>query len=128
MGKMLLISKDEDMVNSLNGFAEELDCECFTFNSSNDPLDIISEVISKNPTLLLLDDDFVSPNTVKLLESLKKVNPKLSVIFITSDLSLEFGRTVNSIGVKFYLLKPIDTNNLKEFIKSVRNQNQKFYY
>ena len=128
MGKMLVISSDDEMVNSLNGFSDEIDCECITYNNSNDPLDIVSEVMSKNPTLLLLDDDFIAPNSAKVLESFKKLNPKLSIIFITSDLSIELGRTINNIGVKFYLIKPIETENLKEFIKSVKNQNQNFIY
>ncbi len=128
MGKMLVISSDDEMVNSLNGFSKEVDCECVVYNNSNDPLDIVSEVMSKNPTILLLDDDFIAPNSVKVLESFKKLNPKLPIIFITSDLSIELGRTISNIGVIFYLIKPIDKENLKEFIKSVKNQNQKFFY
>jgi len=128
MGKLLVISSDDEMVNSLNGFSGEIDCECIIYNHSNDPLDIVSEAISKNPTLLLLDDDFIAPNSAKVLESFKKLNPKLPIIFITSDLSIKLGRTINNIGVKFYLIKPIETENLKEFIKSVKNQNQNFIY
>lgn len=128
MGKILIISNDIQINNSLESFSKEFNCECKIYKKSNDPLDIASEVLSKNSTLVILDDDFIAPNSIKLLETIKKVNPKLSIIFITSDLSIELGRAINNIGVKFYLIKPIDTINLREFINSVRAQNQSLHY
>ncbi|MCB0749830.1 MAG: hypothetical protein KDC90_20415, partial [Ignavibacteriae bacterium] len=64
------------------------------------------------------------PNSVKILESIKKVNSKLAIIFITSDTSIELGRKINNIGVKYYLMKPISEDNLKEFVRSVKSQNE----
>jgi len=128
MGKMLIISNDSEIYNSLDNFSKELGCDYNIYKNSNDPLDIVSEVLSKNSTLVILDDDFIAPNSIRLLETIKKVNPNLSIIFITSDLSIELGRAINNIGVKFYLIKPIDTINLSEFINSVRTQNQSLLY
>ncbi len=114
---MVTISKDNQIYESLENFAKEFGCDFSIYNNSNDPLDIISEVLSKNSNIVILDDDFIAPNSTRLL-----------VIFITSDLSIELGRAINSIGVKYYLIKPIDSMNLREFINSVRTQNQNFIY
>ncbi|MBK7105641.1 MAG: response regulator [Ignavibacteriae bacterium] len=125
---MLIISNDDQIYNSLENLSKEFGCDYSIFKNSKDPLDIVSEVLSKNSTLVILDDDFIAPNSIRLLETIKKVNPKLSIIFITSNLSIELGRAINNIGVTFYLIKPIDTLNLREFINSVRTQNQNLLY
>ena len=119
MVKILLISTDNLLQTFLEKNRNEEENHYLNFSASNDPLDIMSHVCSSNPSLLILDDDFITPNTEKLLSSIKKVNPKLPIIFITSNTSLEFGRTINSIGVKYYLMKPLSDEDLNEFITSV---------
>jgi two-component system response regulator YesN len=126
MAKMLLISKDNMLIQSLNYTAENLNCEYYNFSNSIDPLDIASEIFSINPSLLIIDDDFTAPNSAKILESLKKVNSKLQVIFITSDTGLDLGRKINKIGVKYYLIKPIEKESLNQFIKSVKTENEQY--
>lgn len=128
MSKILLISNDSNLNSSLEKLSSEINCELSFYNKSADSLDVISEVLSANAQLIILDDDYIAPASAKLLESIKKVKSKLAIIFITSDSSLELGRTINNIGVKFYLIKPISEENLREFIKSVRTQNQEQIY
>ncbi len=123
---MLFISKDNMLIRSLNYTAENLNCEYYNFSNSIDPLDIASEIFSINPSLLIIDDDFTAPNSAKILESLKKVNSKLQVIFITSDTGLDLGRKINKIGVKYYLIKPIERESLNQFIKSVKTENEQY--
>ena len=126
MAKMLFISKDNILIQSVNYTAENLGCEYYNFSNSIDPLDIASEIFSINPSLLIIDDDFTAPNSAKILESLKKVNSKLQIIFITSDTGLELGRKINKIGVKYYLIKPIEKESLNQFIKSVKTENEQY--
>ena len=123
---MLFISKDNILIQSVNYTAENLGCEYHNFSNSLDPLDIASEIFSINPSLLIIDDDFTAPNSAKILESLKKVNSKLQIIFITSDTGLELGRKINKIGVKYYLIKPIEKESLNQFIKSVKTENEQY--
>jgi two-component system response regulator YesN len=126
MSKMLIISKDNNLTKALNNTADIMQCEFYNFSNSTDSLDIASEIFSINPSLLIIDDDFTAPNSAKLLESVKKVNSKLQIIFITSDTGLELGRKINKIGVKYYLIKPIDEDSLTEFIKSVKTENEQY--
>lgn len=128
MSKILFISTDQELSNSLEKFAGELGCGYENFNSSNDPLDIISEVLTANTSLLVLDDDFLNPESAKILESVKKVKSKLPVLFFTSNTSIQLGREINGIGVKFYLIKPVVEENLREFIKSVKAEEKKHIY
>lgn len=128
MSRILLISIDEELKSNSKNVVKQMNCDFDLFNESNLPIDVVSEVFRKNSTLLILDDDFIAPNSVKILESIKKVNSKLSIIFITSDISLELGRKINKLGVKYYLIKPISEDHLKEFIKSVKTQNEEHIF
>jgi DNA-binding response OmpR family regulator len=119
MAKLLLISNDNSLQNFLEKNSKDSDFSFAPYSASNDALDIMSYVCSQNPSLLIIDDDFVKPISERLLTSIKKVNAKLPIIFITSNTSLELGRAINSIGVKYYLMKPLSDEDLKEFITSV---------
>ena len=123
---MLIISKDNSLTKALNNTADIMQCEFYNFSNSTDSLDIASEIFSINPSLLIIDDDFTAQNSAKLLESIKKVNSKLQIIFITSDTGLELGRKINKIGVKYYLIKPIEKESLNEFIKSIKTENEQY--
>jgi len=122
MIKVLLITVDPTIKFFVEKNYNNKDYQFITFSSTNDPLDIMSHICSTNPSILILDDDFINPNTVHLLSSLKKVKPKLSIIFITSNTSLELGRQINSIGVKFYIMKPFAENEFQEFLSSANKQ------
>jgi DNA-binding response OmpR family regulator len=128
MIKVLIISADQTIKFFVEKNYDDPEYQFITFSSTTDPLDIMSQICSINPSILILDDDLISPNSVHLLNSLKKVNPKTSIIFITSNTSLEFGRQINSIGVKFYLMKPFSKNEFQEFLKSVHKQLQENIY
>lgn len=122
MIKILIISIDQNIKFFSEKNFNNPDFQFITFSSTTDPLDIMSQVCSIHPSILILDDDFISPNSIHLLESIKKVNPKLSVIFVTSNTSLELGRKINSIGVKSYLMKPISESVFHEYLKSANRQ------
>lgn len=125
MIKVLLISKDKNLqILKDNEYLSEI-YQFINYFSSSDSLDIMSQVCVTNPSILILDDDFTNPETPHLLSSIKKVHPKLNTIFITSDSSIEIGRRIHSIGVKFYMIKPVSEKKLSEFLKSIVKENQK---
>jgi len=122
MIKVLLISVDKTIKLFVENNYNNSDYQFIILSSITDPLEIISQICSINPSVLILDDDLISPNSQRLLKSIKKVNPKLAIIFITSNTSLELGRAINAIGVIFYLMKPISENEFQEFLKSTKMQ------
>ena len=128
MIKILIISSDQTLKTFTSKEIDSSKYNFITFSSTTDPLDIMSQVCSNHPSLLILDDDFVSPHSVHLLESIKKVNPKLSIIFTTSNTSIELGRKIHSIGVKYYMIKPFSEFNFREFLKSIEKEESNIIY
>ena len=128
MIKVLLISVDQNIKSFMEKNYSLPEFQVITFNSSTDPLDLMSQVFGVNPSVLILDDDFLQNMSEHLLRSIKKANSKLSIIFITSNTSLEFGRIINSIGVKHYLMKPITENEMQEYLNSIIKEKTNIIY
>ena len=128
MIKVLLISVDQNLKSFMEKNYSLPEFQFITFNSSRDPLDLMSQIFSMNPSVLILDDDFLLNMSEHLLRSIKKANPKLSVIFITSNTSLELGRKINSIGVIYYLMKPITEDEFQEFLNSIIKEKSNIIY
>lgn len=103
----------------MNQVSEEQDFNISVVNHSSDPLDIMAAVCSHKPALLISDDDFLAPNSAHILTSIRKVNEKLEIIFVTSNSGLEIGRAISQIGIHYYAIKPLQQSELSEVILSL---------
>ncbi|MEJ2055413.1 MAG: hypothetical protein P8X42_15970, partial [Calditrichaceae bacterium] len=80
--QILIISDDHDLINSTICPEDMNDCSIKVYNNSGDPLDIVSTVCVSNPSVLVVDDDFLKPETGHILTSIKKIITNLAVVFI----------------------------------------------
>lgn len=96
------------------------------FYNHFDPVKIISDFITERPSILIIDDDFLSPNTLSLLDAICRHNEGTRIIFTTSDTSIELGRQVSQLGIYYYAIKPIDESEFFELLNSILNKNKKY--
>lgn len=113
------------MLQQINGYK---DAEIIFLSEKSDPFVIISKTIDLNPSLVVIDDDFTSPNTVQILKSIKTINKNMAIIFVTSNNSLELGREVTPLGIQFYAIKPLSKAEIFDSIKSIINLKKKMSY
>ncbi|MBU2493720.1 MAG: hypothetical protein KJ571_13920 [Bacteroidetes bacterium] len=126
--RVFIISNEftkENMFQLINGYN---DAEIYFCTDINDPFGIISKTIDLNPSLVVIDDDFTSPNTIQILKSIKTINKNMATIFVTSNNSLELGREVTPLGIQFYAIKPLSKAEIFESIKSIINLQKKMSY
>lgn len=124
--KLLLISSDPDLVNGASNAAAKNNFELINFNESNDPLDILSSVCSTGPNAIIFDDDYLPSQSSAILKSIRKVNKKVAVIFVTSNNSIELGRDISNLGIQFYGLKPIPAKELNDLLESIPSLVKKY--
>ena len=91
-------------------------------DDSQDPLDVMSGICSHNPSLVIIDDDFLKPHSAHVLRSVRKINSKVKFIFVTSDESVELGREISPLGIHYYGHKPLEKRELHDSIQSILNQ------
>ena len=69
--------------------------------------------------MLIIDDDLLTPNTLQVLESIRKVDNNMKIIFVTSDASIELGKKISPLGIFYYAIKPIEESDFTELLESV---------
>ncbi len=122
--QILLITEDSLLLSSISDLNITELGEIKLHERSYDPLEVISSVHSISPTLLILDDDILKPNSAKILKSIKQISKNVEIIFLTSDNSVDLGREISPIGVYFYGIKPISKDEILNLIKSVSTKNK----
>lgn len=126
--KILAISADSKLKDLVKSFAAESEHYSFIYNQGTRPLDIVGFAYEKNPSVILLDDDYVKPNAAVMIATLKKMKKNLKIIFITSDSSVELGKEISPLGIAYYAIKPLDKNEFDEVLNSISKTKSKTTY
>lgn len=117
--KILLISNDTVLIEKFRNPDVVLGNLFTVYDRNNDLLDIMSFVLDNHPSVMIVDDDFLKPNSARIISSIKNALSKISIIFVTSDDSHSLGREISPLGIQYYALKPVDINDMKDLIASL---------
>ena len=117
--RIVTVSNDKDLIELIDKPEVKGQNQLIVYNETNDLLDVVSFIHTNHPSVLIVDDDFLKPDSAHLLENVKKLNPNLAIVFITSDSSIELGKKVSQVGIHFYGLKPLTNNELEDSIRSI---------
>ena len=122
--EILLVSQDKHILDIPSDKISENVGHFKIYDQVKDPLEIISTVHSYCPTILILDDDMIKPNSSRILRSIRQITQNKVVIFLTSDNSIDLGREISPLGVYYYGIKPVSKETILDIIKSVKLKNQ----
>lgn len=117
--RIITISKDLNLIKLIDKPEVKGQNQLMVFNRSNDLLEVASYIHTNHPAILIVDDDFLKPDSAHLLRNVKKLNPDMAIVFITSDTGIELGKEVSQVGIFFYGLKPLSENELEDSIRSI---------
>ena len=126
--RILLISEDNSLKTIVTKFGDNSDISVIIHDDDSNPIKVLSNYLSLQPSVIIIDDDYLAPNTVPILESMRKVNKKTKIIFATSDSSIELGKKVSQLGIYFYAIKPVDENEFRELLDSILKAKSQQYY
>jgi len=125
--RTLLISTDNLLITMVNKFGKSQENSVTIYEADSDPVKVLSNILSIQPSVLIIDDDYMSPNSVSVLESIKKVNDKIKIIFVTSDSGIELGKAVSQLGIFFYAIKPVEEDEFRTLFNSIlQSRTQKY--
>jgi DNA-binding NarL/FixJ family response regulator len=115
-----LISKDIEVIDSI----KEIDIlnhdHLIILDKPSDSCELLSDIISNNPSIIIFDNDYLENDTVKILKSIRKIDSKVTIILVTSELSIDLGRDLSQLSIHYKALKPISSNRIEESIKSLK--------
>lgn len=117
--KIITVSNDNTLMELITRPDVIGNHQLVVYNESKDLLNMVSFIHINHASALIADDDLLKPESAHLLENLRKINPRLAILFITSDPATEPGKKISQPGIFFYRLKPLSENELEESIRSI---------
>ncbi len=118
---ILTISDDHKVLDILKAIQSNSTFD-FTAKSENlDELDVLTNIYSTKPNILIFDDDCFNGRSKKMISNIVETLKKLSIIFLTSNASVELGKEISPFGISYYGIKPIETKELEDTINSLNN-------
>ncbi len=120
---MLFITVDAKIIEMGHSFSNTHSKNITIYNSNKNPLDIVKFIYESKPSVLLIDDDFINPNSATLIGTLNKVRENLKIIFLTSDSSIELGKEISQLVIQYYAIKPLDEAEFEELLVSILKTN-----
>ncbi|MCX6169452.1 MAG: sigma-54 dependent transcriptional regulator [Ignavibacteriales bacterium] len=116
MEKLVFIVDDEDSILKMlsHWVKNQWNYNCETFINGTDALN----ALSNNPDLILLDIMLPDINGNEVLSRIKMKNPKVPVIMLSAQGSVEVALESIRLGAFDYFPKPIDKNRLEPAIRN----------
>ncbi|MFZ5997477.1 MAG: sigma-54-dependent transcriptional regulator [Nitrospirota bacterium] len=116
--KKILVVDDESLIrSSIKGFCEK---EGYGVITASSGLKALKSIEEENPGIILLDINLPDANGLELLKTIKEMNPETIVILITGNADVRGAVEAMKIGAYDYLVKPLDFNNLKKILTSIK--------
>lgn len=82
----------------------------------------IEQVKKQMPDLILMDMKMPGMNGLETLQEIRKINDSVLVIIMTAYGELEIVAEAMKLGIKEYVTKPFDINELRLLVKKVLHQ------
>ena len=82
----------------------------------------LANILRENPDLVLVDIKMPGLTGLEVIEEAKKQGFLGHFLILTGFSEFEYAKTAISMGVDGYLLKPIDEDELLEYVKKIRGE------
>ena len=113
---IIIGSKDEGLRDLAVAALEPVHFDVQSVDRSSD---LLLSILRHDFDLLIIDIDLAEIDGVRTLAIVKGMRPKLPVVFVSGDPSLETGRSVTQHGVNYYAVKPVDSEELSAVVHGV---------
>jgi DNA-binding NarL/FixJ family response regulator len=117
--RILFASNDIETQNSLKETGIPEANQLTTLDKNNDPVEVVSSIYKLNPSIVILDDDFLNPNSGKIIQSIRELMDDISIVFVTGNDTIELGREISQLGIEYYVIKPYTKEEMEDSLNSL---------
>jgi len=117
----LLATKDFKLRNQLSTILIQND---YTVINVKSAIESISQALEHQVDFMILDLESYNANDKVAIDIIKKERPKVPIIVLTEDNSLETVRELTHSGVFYVAIKPIQKNKMEILIEAINNYNR----
>lgn len=112
--KVLIVAPESVLRQQILSRVAAQACRTVTAGTGSDAL---LAVVEHDVALVILDLSIAEPSGSRTIEILRKIRPRLPLVVLSDDRSLDAGRQVLQHGVFYYLLTPFDVDELDQIVR-----------
>ena len=118
----LLATKNFKLRNQLSTILMQHNYTVINIKSA---IESISQALEHQVDFMILDLESYNANDKVAIDIIKKERPKVPIIVLTEDNSLETVRNLIQSGVFYIAIKPIQKNKIEELLEAIKRRHQK---
>ncbi len=84
-----------------------------------DGLDGCNKYQEHKPDLIITDIEMPNMNGIEMIEMIKKLNPNVQAIAVSSVMNTQLTQRILALGVKHFITKPIKEETLKNILINI---------
>ena len=118
---LFVVAEDEErMRDYLARKTVELDNAFECAGVASDGEEAVELIERHLPDLLITDIKMPVVDGLEVVERVRRMNPELRILIVSGYSEFEYARKAIELGVDDYILKPIDTEKLREVLRRIR--------
>ena len=119
----LIIADDEKWVRTAIKSIIRFDDQEFVLASeASNGIETLELCRQHEPDILITDIMMPGLNGLELISELARTQPEIKIVVISGYNDFDYARTAMRYGVKDYLLKPVDENELNQVLNRIKNE------
>jgi len=113
--KSILIAYEDDLWSrSLVAFFHSLGYRVMTTQMMSE---MIRRIRKENINVVLIDDEIDGVKACEVVSLLKKIDPKIQIVIISSDSSIGSVKRLRGAGIFYQAMKPVDLEEIKAAVE-----------
>lgn len=117
----VIASDNKAIINHVVKFLSKHDFSVLIVKTS---FDSILKILKYKVDLILIDLDAVTAEDIESIKILKKIRPRLPIIILTEDNSVEAIRKLTQAGASNIVVKPLKNSRLEQMLEAINNYYQ----
>jgi len=112
--KVVLVAYQHDsLLKSFSPLSSDTGCR---IEATTQVSDILRRMRGKDPGVILLDDELEGIKAHDLVPLLKKLNPRVQIIVISSEGSIGETKRLREAGIFYQAMKPVDLEEIRSAV------------
>jgi len=118
---MLLVAEDENLIQQVsNQFSKHN----YSVVIENSKIKSILKMLQQNIDLIMIDIDVTVNLNLDLIDIIRRTRPRLPIVVLSSDGTIDTLRKYIQAGVFYCALKPLDADEIVKLLEAVSHVNK----
>lgn len=116
VSSVVILTEDPNVVNQLSKILIRWDCSIIIEKSK---IKSIIKILEHTVDAIIVDTDGVENATLDLISIIRKTRPRLPIVVIAEDNSLEMLRTLAQLGIFYCIIKPFQSSEIEKVLEAI---------